>query len=126
MRSVVDLWGQELPQENHELPRYLHLDLKEDLAQERAIAEWLGEDPKKAVKAYLRQEHRYYDIIVANVGEDLRTEDLKVAIAPLVILRAVRTDEGKAARAERNRVWWRENGAAYRAKRRERDGKPLG
>lgn len=103
------------------MPRYLHQDMREDLAQERAIAEWLGEDPKKAVRAFIAQEHKFYDIIVPWFGDDRE----KRATAPLVILRAARTPEGKTARAERNRLWWRANGSAYRKLRKERDGRPL-
>jgi hypothetical protein len=99
--------------------------MHEDLAQERAIAEWLGEDPKKAVRAFVRQEHKFYDIIVPFYGDDDQGSGQKRAIAPMVILRAVRTPEGKAARAERNRQWWRTNGRAYRQARKERDGRIL-
>ena len=103
------------------------MDLREDLAQERAIAEWLGEDPKKAARAFIRQEHKFYDLILPFYGEDGDDEGKKQhrAIAPMVILRAVRSEEGKEARAERNRQWWRLNGKAYRQHRKERDGRPL-
>jgi hypothetical protein len=108
------------------MPRYLSQDLREDLAQERAIAEWLGEDPKVAQRKFLRQEHRFYDIVAPFFTDDEIGKTAVLAAAPLVILRANRTPEGKAARAERNRIWWRTNGAEYRRMRKERDGKPLG
>ena len=103
------------------MPRYLNRDLREDLQQERAIALFLGEDPDKAVKAFIRQEHKFYDIIVPFYEDS----DRNFATAPLVILRAVRSEEGKKARAERNRLWWKTNGIAYRLARKERDGKIL-
>jgi len=81
---------------------------REELQQVRALAEVEGCCPREAVRAFLRQEHRYYDII-GGYG--------RVTHVPLPVPVGVRTEEGKAQRAERNRAWWREHGAEYRAQR---------
>jgi hypothetical protein len=87
---------------------------REEFAQVRALAEVEGTCPKAAVRAFLRQEHRYYDII-GGYG--------KPTSVPLSVPLYIRTDEGKEKRAEQNRAWWREHGAEYRAKRKA-EGRP--
>jgi len=87
---------------------------REEFIQVRALAEAEGTCPKEAVREFLRQEHRYYDLI-GGYG--------KVAQAPLPVPGAERSEESKDRRADANRTWWRENGAAYRAKRKA-EGRP--
>lgn len=96
------------------MPRWLTMLDREEFVQVRALAEVEGTCPKAAVREFLRQEHRYYDLI-GNVG--------KVTHVPLPVPGAERSEESKERRAEKNRTWWRENGAAYRAKRRS-EGRP--
>ena len=87
---------------------------REEFAQVRALAECEGTCPKVAIREFLRQEHRYYDLL----GGYGRPTDV-----PLPVPGGVRTEESKERRAEANRTWWRENGAAYRAKRKT-EGRP--
>lgn len=101
------------------MPRWLPTVDHEELRQVRALAEAEGTCPDAAVKAFIRQEHRYYDLVVHSIIED----GIKFATAPLP-LPCVRTPEGIEARRERTRAWWRANGAAYRAARKEQ-GRPL-
>jgi len=97
------------------MPRWLTMIDREEIWQVRALAEVEGICPKQAVREFIRQEHRYYDII-GGYGRPTHV--------PLPIPGGVRTEESKERRAEKNRLWWREHGAEYRAKRRA-EGRPL-
>jgi hypothetical protein len=99
------------------MPRWLTAVDPEDLAQERELAHLENRCPKAAVRSYLRQEHRFYDIIV-----DFPLE-LAVAIDTAISLPGpVRSTESIEQRKAYSRAWWRTNGAAYRAKRKQMNG----
>ena len=86
---------------------------REELCQVRALAEVEGTCPRAAVRAFLAQEHRYYDIITMGGG--------KLAIAPLhvpIAHHSERSAESIERRKAYTREWWRKNGKAYRASRR--------
>lgn len=98
------------------MPRYIPLD-REDLAQERALAELEGRDPRQAVKDFIRQEHRFYDL---RVPEFHIEHESRLAPAPLVVLRPERSEESKEKRRAYTREWWRKHGREYRKKRAEK------
>lgn len=81
---------------------------REEFTQVRALAEVEGTCPRAAVREFLAQEHRYYDII-GGYG--------KPTHVPLPLPGPARTEEGIRRRKAYTREWWRVNGAAYRAKR---------
>ena len=84
---------------------------RRDFAQERALALLEGRDPKGAVRAYLRQEHRFYDMIAP------LTERGSWAQAPLPLPPPKRSPESIERRRAYTREWWRRNGQAYRRER---------
>jgi hypothetical protein len=86
---------------------------REELAQVRALAEVEGTCPVEAVRAFLRQEHRYYDII-GGYGRPTHV--------PLPLPGPARTAESVERRKAYTREWWRANGAAYRARRKLMNG----
>ena len=96
------------------MPRWLTMIDREELQAVRALADVEGTCPRAAVREFLAQEHRYYDLL-GGWG--------RPTSVPLPIPGGVRTDESKERRADANRTWWRENGVAYRAKRKA-EGKP--
>lgn len=63
------------------------------------------------MRAYLRQEHRFYDMIVP------LAEWGSWATAPLPLPLPKRTPEGIERRRAYTREWWRRNGKAYRRTR---------
>ncbi len=88
----------------------------DDLRQERAIALWQGTDPKTATRAYVDRERRYYNIILP--AFHLEHEE-RFAIAPMVIIRPVRSPESIERRLAYSRAWWKKNGREYRKHRAE-------
>lgn len=90
---------------------------REELEQVKALARVEGTCPKAAVREFLRQEHRYYDLIG---GWGRRTH------VPLPIPGPVRSAESVERRKAYSREWWRKNGAAYRARRKQMSGSHVG
>jgi hypothetical protein len=101
------------------LPRWIPID-RDDLAQERALAELEGRCPKQAQRAYIRGEHHFYDIIAPIWDE---TQPCEVPLEPL---RPQRSAESIERRRAYTREWWRRNGAAYRKSRREAPATSIG
>lgn len=97
------------------MPRWLTCIDREELRQVRALAECEGEDPAAAVRAFLRQEHRYYDIITRGAG---RLADVPLPVPGMWGEKPNRSAESIERRKAYTREWWRKNGAAYRATRR--------
>jgi len=99
------------------MPRWLTTVDPEDLAQERELARLEGRCPRAAVRSYLRQEHRFYDIIV-----DFPMELVVAIDTALPLPGPVRSTESIEQRKAYSRAWWRTHGAAYRAKRKQMNG----
>ena len=95
------------------MPRWLTTIDREELQAVRALAEVEGTCPRAAVRAFLAQEHRYYDIL-GGFGRPTHV--------PLPIPGPVRTAESVEQRKAYSRAWWRTHGAAYRAKRKQMNG----
>lgn len=95
------------------MPRWLTAIDVEDLRQERELARLEGRCPKQAVRAYMRQEHRFYDLICLAPLNDWTTP----APAPLPLPPPVRSPESIERRKAYSREWWRKNGREYRRRR---------
>jgi len=81
---------------------------REEFVQVRALAEVEGTCPRAAVREFLAQEHRYYDLI-GGYG--------KPTHVPLPIPGPVRSSESIEKRKAYTREWWRKNGHEYRRQR---------
>jgi hypothetical protein len=95
------------------MPRWLTTIDREELSQVRALAEVEGACPKQAVREFLQQEHRYYDLISMGGGRLARVPQ-HVPIAH----HSRRSAESIERRKAYTREWWRLHGKEYRAKRR--------
>ena len=106
------------------MPRWLRSHLTPDIRQERELAILEGRDPKVAVREFLRQEHRFYDLLDP-LGDGIVSEVAYPADPVLIPLPGPnRSLESKESRREASARWWQEHGREYRA-RRKAEGRPL-
>ena len=97
------------------MPRWLTMLDREEFTQVRALAEVEGTCPRAAVREFLAQEHRYYDLL-GGYG--------KPTHVPLPVPGPVRSRESIDKRKAYTREWWRKNGREYRRQHRQHVASP--